>query len=91
MIVYTDNKEKKVDTPVGHIDIVPTILSLLDTEIPEKYTSEDLLSIPEREGMCTESKSGDCWQTSYMENKQNAPGFLRKRGFLVMRGFFNTS
>jgi len=65
MIVSADNKKAEIDTPVGHIDIVPTILSLLGIEKPEKYVGEDLLNVPDREGMFTESKSGDSWQTSY--------------------------
>jgi len=63
--MIVSERNGKDETPVGHVDAVPTALDLLDEEIPEKYVGESLLDPPKREGMFTEWVGGEKQQTAY--------------------------
>ncbi len=63
--LIVSGEEKAIETPANHVDIVPTILSMLGENIPNFYLGENLLALPEREGTFTEWQRGYEWQTAF--------------------------
>ncbi|MFP4185695.1 MAG: sulfatase [Thermoplasmata archaeon] len=63
--LFVSGDEQDVETPVNHVDVVPTVLRMLGKDVPDFYLGENLFDLPDREGTFTEWLRGEKWQIAY--------------------------
>lgn len=54
LIIRSPQGRRQVDTPVSHIDLLPTMMALADIEKPEILPGENILAVKEPRGVMVE-------------------------------------